>query len=181
LTVAKEFETEQAIRWGAEGIKTVMDVASLRRGETEKALEDLKRIIHRAAEVSQGKAQVDVILDAALLREGLSESEGDKLVREAARIVLKSGAAGISLNTGWKGKAEARDVIIVREVVGREFRVAASGGVKTLKKAIDMIEAGADHISASDAQAILLEYAGVMKVNPSAFSDKRLEIFERAA
>jgi deoxyribose-phosphate aldolase len=181
LTQVKEFETEKSIRSGAQGVKTVMDIAALRQGVPEKVLEDLQRVIDKAREVSQGVAQVDVILDAALLREGLSENEGDQLVREATEIILRSGAQGISLNTGWKGKAEARDIVIVREVVGPEFRVAASGGVRTLKKAIEMIDAGADLISSSDAQEIILEYVGATKVDSRNFPNEKLEIFDVAA
>lgn len=158
ITEAKIFETEQALLSGADGIKTVMDVAAVRRGESDKVLGDLQRVVEKAREVSHGKARVDVILDAALLKEGLSEDETERLIREAAGIVLRSGADGVSLNTGWKGKAEAQDIRIVREVVGKDFRVTASGGVKTLSKALEMIQAGATYVSSSDALAILRQF-----------------------
>jgi deoxyribose-phosphate aldolase len=181
LTQAKEFEVKYSIEAGANGIKMVMDVASLRRGIPEKTLEDLRRIVDTAKSASNGKVQIDIILDAALLREGLSQSEGDRLVREAAKMIFQSGADGMSLNTGWKGKAELGDIRLVREIVGRDFRVTASGGVKTLKNTMELLEAGADQVSSSDVQEIVLEYVEAMKAGPKDFPKEKLEMWEIAA
>jgi deoxyribose-phosphate aldolase len=58
--------------------------------------------------------------------------------------------------TGFLGAA-VEDVRLMRETVGREMRVKAAGGIRTLPQALAMIESGANRIGTSTAVAIIKE------------------------
>ena len=64
-------------------------------------------------------------------------------------------------STGFStGGATAEDVALMRRVVGRDMGVKAAGGVRDLKSAQQMIEAGADRIGASVGVKIVQESKG---------------------
>jgi deoxyribose-phosphate aldolase len=71
-------------------------------------------------------------------------------------MVKNSGADFIKTSTGYSiGGATIDDVRIIRETVGREMGVKASGGIKTLVDVKQMIDAGADRIGTSSAVEIV--------------------------
>jgi deoxyribose-phosphate aldolase len=76
-------------------------------------------------------------------------------------IVKAAGADFVKTSTGFaSGGATAADVALMRRVVGPEMGVKAAGGVKDLKSAQAMIEAGADRIGASVGVKIVQESRG---------------------
>ena len=94
-----------------------------------------------------------VIIEAALLTD-------DEKVK-ACVLAQAAGADFVKTSTGFgPGGATAEDVALMRRVVGREMGVKAAGGVKDLKSAQQMIEAGADRIGASVGVKIVQESQG---------------------
>ena len=101
----------------------------------------------------RGGAIVKVIIEAALLTD-------DEKVK-ACVISKAAGADFVKTSTGFgPGGATAADVALMRRVVGPEMGVKAAGGVKDLKSAQAMIEAGADRIGASVGVKIVQESQG---------------------
>jgi deoxyribose-phosphate aldolase len=67
----------------------------------------------------------------------------------------------VKTSTGFsKGGATVADIALMRRVVGGEMGVKASGGVRDLKQAQEMIRAGATRIGASVGVKIIQEAAG---------------------
>jgi len=93
---------------------------------------------------------VKVILETCLL------SEDEK--RRGAKWVREAGAAFVKTSTGFSsGGATARDIRLIREVVGPDFGVKASGGIRDAATADRMIAAGANRLGTSAGVAIVTE------------------------
>lgn len=141
---AKAFETKQAIENGANEVDTVINVGALKEKNYELAKEDIKAVVDAANK----KAVVKVIIEACLL----TDEEKIKI----CEISKEAGADFVKTSTGFStGGAVKEDVALMRKVVGPDMGVKASGGVKDLKSAMDMINAGANRIGASASICIL--------------------------
>jgi deoxyribose-phosphate aldolase len=82
---------------------------------------------------------------------------------KACVIARAAGADFVKTSTGFgPGGATAADVALMRRVVGPEMGVKAAGGVRDLKSAQAMIEAGADRIGASVGVKIVQESRGAV-------------------
>jgi deoxyribose-phosphate aldolase len=89
-----------------------------------------------------------VILETCLLTD-------EEKVR-GALAAKNAGAAFVKTSTGFsKGGATAGDVALLRRVVGKQMGVKASGGVRDLETALQMVESGATRIGASASVAIV--------------------------
>ena len=65
----------------------------------------------------------------------------------------------IKTSTGFgTGGATVEDVKLMKSVVGDEVKVKAAGGIRDLKTALAMIEAGAERLGTSAGVAIVEEY-----------------------
>ncbi|MCF8499865.1 MAG: 2-deoxyribose-5-phosphate aldolase, partial [Rhodospirillum sp.] len=79
----------------------------------------------------------------------------DEKVR-ACLLAKEAGADFVKTSTGFAGGgATVEDVALMRETVGPEMGVKASGGVRTTEDARRMISAGATRIGASASIAII--------------------------
>ena len=135
---------ERAIADGAREIDTVMNFGALRSGDTGKVADDVAAVVRAARDVP-----VKLILETAVLT--------DEQKRLACRIAVDAGAAFVKTSTGFHpcGGATGADVRLMREVVGPQIGVKASGGIRTLADARTMIDAGASRIGTSATVAIL--------------------------
>lgn len=135
---------ELAIADGAREIDTVMHFGALRSGDTAAAAADIAAVVRAAQAVP-----VKVILETAAL------SDAEK--RLACRLAVDAGAAFVKTSTGFhpSGGATAADVRLMREAVGPDIGVKASGGIRTLADAQAMLAAGANRIGASATATIL--------------------------
>lgn len=139
----KADEAEAAKLLGADEIDMVMDYAALCQKNYQKALFDLKAVVDRVAPLP-----IKVIVEtSALTREQLAI---------ACALVAISGAQFIKTSTGFhKAGAKASDVALMRALLPDRVLIKASGGIKDLKSARDMVEAGAVRIGASKSRDIL--------------------------
>jgi len=72
--------------------------------------------------------------------------------------VINSGADFIKTSTGFAPKgATVEDVKLFKKLSKSKIKVKAAGGIKDLKTAIKMIEAGADRIGTSSSTNIMRE------------------------
>ena len=139
---------EAAVRDGAREIDMVLNIGALKSGDAAAVEDDIRAVV----DAVRGAA-VKVILETAIL------SDDEK--RRACRIARDAGAAFVKTSTGFHptGGATLADVRLLRECVGVDLGVKASGGIRSLVDAIAMIEAGASRIGASASAAILAALA----------------------
>jgi deoxyribose-phosphate aldolase len=133
-----------AIDDGAREIDMVINLGALRSGDAGTVADDIAAVVDAARGIP-----VKVIIEAAALT-------GDEK-RLACRIAVDAGASFVKTSTGFhpSGGATAADVRLMREIVGADAGVKASGGIRTLADAQAMLAAGANRIGASATAAIL--------------------------
>jgi len=135
-------ETRFLVHQGAEELDMVMNMGAFKEGEFELIYEEIGQVI----DASDGRC-VKVIIETCLL------TKEEKIL--ASNMVKNSGADFIKTSTGYSiGGATIDDVRLIRETVGREMGVKASGGIKTLVDVKQMIDAGADRVGTSSAVEI---------------------------
>ena len=140
----KAFETADAIAKGAEEIDMVINIGALKSGDEELVKNDIKSVVESA----KGKAIVKVIIETCLL------TDEEKAV--ASRLSKEAGADFVKTSTGFStGGATVADVKLMRETVGPDLGVKASGGVRSLEDLQAMIDAGATRIGASSGVQIM--------------------------
>ena len=65
-------------------------------------------------------------------------------------MALKARPTFIKTSTGFgTGGATVEDVRLMKSMVGGELKVKASGGIRSVQAALEMIEAGAERIGTS--------------------------------
>ena len=148
-TEAKVSETELAIRAGAHEVDMVINVGALKGGERDIVQ---REIVSVAAACHAGGAILKVIIETALL--------SDELKQIACQLSREAGADFVKTSTGFSAAgATAADVALMREAVGAELGVKASGGIRTLEDLKKMIAAGASRVGASASVSIVEEAA----------------------
>lgn len=146
----KAFEAELACRAGAHEIDMVMNVGRLKEGRMDLVKEDIAEVVARAGEYG---AIVKVILETCLLT--------DEEIRIACLIAKEAGAAFVKTSTGFGSTgATAHHVALMRETVGPEIGVKASGGIRDRETALAMLNAGATRIGASSSIKIACQGDG---------------------
>ncbi|WP_434296571.1 deoxyribose-phosphate aldolase [Clostridium sporogenes] len=136
-TASKVYETKVAIEDGADEIDMVISVGQLKSGNDEYVKEEIKKIV----EASKDKL-VKVIIETCLL------TEEEKV--KACTLAKEAGADYVKTSTGFStGGAKPEDIKLMRETVGKDMGVKASGGIHTREEMEDMIENGATRIGAS--------------------------------
>jgi len=138
-TPIKVAETEAAILVGAQEIDMVLNIGELRGGNYDAVRQDIQAVVNAA---HQGGAIVKVILETALL------DDSQKTI--ASRLSQAAGAEFVKTSTGFGPHgATVQDVGLMRQAVGAEMGVKASGGIRTLEDLKSMVAAGATRIGAS--------------------------------
>ena len=133
----KIFETEDAIRCGADEIDMVMNLGLAKNGDWEGVLSEIK-----AVKASCNGRILKVIVEACQL------TQEEKIA--ACRVVSMSGADYIKTSTGFStGGATVEDIALFKQHIGEGVRIKAAGGIRTFEQAQAMLEAGADRIGAS--------------------------------
>lgn len=142
----KALETEQVITNGADEIDMVMNIGFAKMGDWHAVAQDMAAVVQAAS----GKALVKVILETCLLT--------DDEIRHACQVAVQAGADFVKTSTGFsKGGATVEAVCLMRETVGENIGVKASGGVRSQADLESMVMAGANRIGASAGVALLGE------------------------
>jgi len=142
-TATKAFEAAEAIASGAEEVDMVIHIGALKGGEEDYVRGDIAAVVKAA----NGKT-VKVIIESGLL------ADNEKVL--ACRLAKEAGAGFVKTSTGFgPGGATVGDIRLMRETVGPDLGVKASGGVRTLETARLMIEAGATRIGTSSGITIV--------------------------
>ncbi len=140
---SKAYETKEAIRCGAGEIDMVINIGALKSGDYALVLQDIQAVVDAAKPIG-----VKVILETSKL------SRDEKVM--ACALSKAAGAAFVKTSTGFGGGgATAEDVALMRQLVGAEMGVKASGGVRSQADAEAMLKAGANRLGASASVAIV--------------------------
>ncbi len=140
----KAFETKDAIAKGADEVDMVINIGRLKDKDYEYVEKDIKAVVDAADK----KALTKVIIETCLL------TEEEKV--KACELAKKAGADFVKTSTGFStGGATPEDIKLMRETVGPEMGVKASGGIHNEEEAMAMIEAGATRIGTSAGVAIV--------------------------
>jgi len=143
-TESKAFETEHAIKDGANEVDMVINVGRLKSGEYDYVERDIFAVVSTA---KRFHALSKVIIETGLL------TDEEKI--KACMLAKQAGADFVKTSTGFsKGGATTGDIALMRFVVGSSMGVKASGGVRSREDALKMVASGADRIGASASVAI---------------------------
>ncbi|MBO0476196.1 deoxyribose-phosphate aldolase [Vagococcus sp. DIV0080] len=137
-TATKFFEAKNAIDNGANEIDMVINVGELKSKNYDAVEADIAAVV----KASHPEAIVKVIIETCLLTK-------EEIVK-ACELSVAASADFVKTSTGFStGGATVEDVKLMKETVGDKAFVKASGGVRSLEDAKNMIAAGADRLGTS--------------------------------
>jgi deoxyribose-phosphate aldolase len=138
LPDVKAYEARRAVEQGATEVDMVINIGALKSRDYALVENDIRGVVQ-----SVGKdTVVKVILETSLL------TRDEKVM--GASLAKAAGADFVKTSTGFStGGATVEDVRLLRETVGPDLGVKASGGIRTPEDARAMVEAGASRIGAS--------------------------------
>lgn len=149
-TIVKLTETKWALDHGAQEVDMVMNIGAAKNGDwefVEKDIHTLAEACHKAGAI------LKVILETCLL------TDDEKV--QACQKAWSAGADFVKTSTGFStGGATIADVKLMRQTVGQNLGVKASGGIKDAAAAKAMIEAGASRLGTSSGVAIVQGQTG---------------------
>lgn len=136
-TKTKLFETEEALRAGADEIDMVVNIGEIKAGHYEAILNEIKII-----KATVRDRILKVIIETCLL----TEEEKIKM----CEVVSAAGADYIKTSTGFSsGGATAEDIILFKKHVSPKVKIKAAGGISSLADAEQFINLGADRLGTS--------------------------------
>jgi deoxyribose-phosphate aldolase len=151
MSETKALEARRAIRDGATEVDMVINIGALKSGQDDVVYRDIRAVVDAAMD---GGALCKVILETSLLNDD-EKTRGCLAARRARADFVKT-ATGFG-----PGGATAEDVALMsRAVSGTKMGVKASGGIRNLQDAEQMIRAGATRIGASAGVRIVKESQG---------------------
>lgn len=153
-TSVKVFEADRAVGDGASEIDVVMNVGEALTGRWDSVENEIRTI----AEICHdGDAILKVILETCLL--------DDTQIAEACARATMAGADFVKTSTGFATPPEGifsgatvHHVKLMRKSSGGKVCIKASGGIRSLHKALSLIDAGADRLGCSSSVSIMREY-----------------------
>jgi deoxyribose-phosphate aldolase len=131
----KRYEALEAVDNGARELDVVINLGWLKEGKSEELFQEIASICEETGQT------VKAILETSQLT--------DSEKRLAAEICMDAGVSYLKTSTGWFGGATVSDVKFLREISKGRVGIKASGGIRTLEQAIDLIEAGATRLGTS--------------------------------
>ena len=136
-TAAKVFETQDAVKNGADEIDMVINLGWVK----DRNYEEVKEEIRQIKQACQGRI-LKVIIETCLL------TEEEKI--EMCRAVTDAGADYIKTSTGFsKAGATLEDIRLFKEHIGNGVKMKAAGGISSLKDAEDFLSLGALRLGTS--------------------------------
>ena len=142
-TRVKLYETEDALRAGADEIDMVINIGEAKAGHFDAVRDEIK-ILKTAC----GDKVLKVIVETCLL------TEEEKIAM--CRAVSDAGADYIKTSTGFStGGAVAEDIELFAKHISNGVKIKAAGGISTLGDAENFIKLGASRLGTSRIVKIL--------------------------
>ena len=154
--LSKVFETKNALANGAQEIDAVMNLSRFKSGEYESVQEDLRELVEATRPPSLADESRRTLLKIIIETCYLTDEEIDI----ASRLVRDAGADFVKTSTGTAGGgATTEHIRRIRRAVGPSaIGIKASGGIKTVERALQMLDAGANRLGTSSGVALYDAY-----------------------
>lgn len=150
LPEVKAYEAQLAIQNGASEIDMVLNIGALKSRNVKALHRDIATVVSTC---HAHNVICKVILETSML------TDEEKVI--ACQVAKVAGADFVKTSTGFGGGgATAKDVALMKKIVGPDIGVKASGGVRNYKDAQAMVAAGATRIGASAGVLIVREASG---------------------
>lgn len=144
-TAVKVFETEDAVKNGADEIDMVINIGMVKNGEFDKVSEEIHAIRNACR-----NSILKVIVETCYL----TEEEKIKL----CNIVTVNGADYIKTSTGFgSAGATVEDIDLFKANIGADVKMKAAGGIRTTSALKEFIEHGCDRVGASATKEFVKE------------------------
>ncbi len=141
----KSYETEWACENGANEVDMVINIGALKEARYDYVKQEISEVVKAAGRY---KAIVKTILETCVLT--------DEEIVKACRIAIDAGAPYIKTSTGFsKSGATPHAVALIKETVGDKAQIKASGGIRDILTAREMLRLGASRIGCSTSAAIM--------------------------
>jgi deoxyribose-phosphate aldolase len=134
-SAVKLFEAQEAVENGASELDVVINIGWLKAGKTNELHREIATIRDETGQT------IKAILEMALL------TEAEK--RLAAEVCMDAGVAFLKTSTGLYGGATIADVRLLKELTKDRVGIKASGGIRTVEQALELIIAGATRLGTS--------------------------------
>ena len=139
----KAYETEDALKNGADEIDMVINIGALKAQDYQTVLQDIQAV---------RKACLGHVLKVIIETSQLTDEEKVK----ACELSAQAEADFVKTSTGFTGGgATAPDVALMRKSIPAHMQVKASGGVRSREDLDAMVAAGATRIGASSGVKIV--------------------------
>jgi deoxyribose-phosphate aldolase len=152
-TVVKAAAIRDAMGGGASELDVVMNISKFLSGGFAYVAEELSSLNGEVSAVAINNGLNDAVLKVIIETAYLS----DNMKRLAVQIVAASGADFVKTSTGFGPSVAAEDVALLREEAPEGLAVKASGGIRTLEEALDLLNAGASRLGTSSSVKIMRE------------------------
>lgn len=144
-TPSKAAEIHKAIDDGADELDVVINISAVKSGDWNYVHNDIKTVA--LATQMKGKI-IKVILETGLLNK--------REIKKLCEICTEIGVDFVKTSTGFNGEGATTEVVeYLRENLPSSIKIKASGGIRTAKKALSMIAAGADRLGTSSGLKIV--------------------------
>lgn len=142
-STVKAFEAAEAIKNGADEVDMVINIGAAKDGDWDLVESDIQAVVDASKGVT-----TKVIIETSLL------TDEEKV--KACQAAVRAGADFVKTSTGFStAGATVADIALMRQTVGPDLGVKASGGVRSIADAQAMIEAGATRLGTSNGVDIM--------------------------
>ena len=144
---AKLAEIRECIQNGADELDVSININAIKSGNIDDARKDLEAMV----DAGNGRVTMKAIYEQGLYSPAEKQTALSLIKRAGTEFVKISNALG-------KGRlACVEDIEYVKSMLGRGTAIKIDGGVKSLDKAVELFEAGADRIGLSATEAVAQE------------------------
>ena len=144
MTETKLEEMKRAIDDGADELEVVMNVSAFKTG-----MPWVKNEFTRCSEFAHSE---NVMIKAIIETAYLNADE----IEAACKLCAAAGVDFVKTSTGFAPSgAKAEDINLMRKVLPSSVGIKATGGIRGIEDAIEMIRAGADIVGTSSAPNIM--------------------------
>ncbi len=150
-SATKLYEAQEAVENGATELDVVINLGALKTGNTDKLYQEIAQICEETGQT------VKAILETNLLT--------DTEKQLAAEICMDAGVQFIKTSTGFHGGATIADVQFLKKITRGQIGIKASGGIRTIEQAFDLVIAGATRLGTSRAPDLLRQLENLEEGN----------------
>jgi deoxyribose-phosphate aldolase len=140
-STVKLYEAQEAAENGAAELDVVINLGLLKMGKVDALHKEIAEICESTG------LTIKAILEMSLL------TESEK--RLAAELCMEAGVSFLKTSTGWTGGATVADIRLLKELTQDRVGIKASGGIRTIDQALELIIAGATRLGTSQGPDLL--------------------------